>query len=53
MRKIVLPLTVFATMLATMLNVLQAQAQSRVFVAAQGADTNPCTFVADATRPRA
>src|SRR5271169_3640458 len=39
-------ITAFATglTLATALSAAPAQAQSRVFVAAQGSDGNPCTF---------
>src|SRR5437763_9209125 len=45
MTKLPLSTTIFATLLATMLmHAVEAQAQSRVFVAAQGSDGNPCTF---------
>src|SRR5262245_24801134 len=38
------PSLVIASMLAFALHAAPAQAQARVFVAAQGLDTNPCTF---------
>src|SRR5262245_66228847 len=38
------PSLVIASMLAFALHAAPAQAQSRVFVAAQGLDSNPCTF---------
>jgi len=45
MRKIALTLTLLATAYACALNADLAQAQpTRVFVAAQGSDGNPCTF---------
>src|SRR5262245_30811645 len=43
MFRIALP-AFFASLLALTINVGLAQAQSRVFVAAQGSDANPCTF---------
>src|SRR5262249_34914950 len=44
MRKAALTLTLFATALVCALPAGPAAAQSRVFVAAQGSDSNPCTF---------
>src|SRR4029077_6553899 len=46
MRKIASSLTLLATMLACTLSVRAALAQTRVFVAAQGSDSSPCTFAA-------
>jgi hypothetical protein len=47
MRKIVQPLTVLATMLVPVLYAVPAHAlATRTFVAAQGSDSNPCTFAA-------
>jgi hypothetical protein len=45
MTRTALLLAVLATALVSVLSALPAQAQ-RVFVAAQGSDTNPCTFAA-------
>src|SRR5439155_20772761 len=44
MTKIALVLTLLATTLACLMHAVPASAQSRVFVAAQGSDTNPCSF---------
>lgn len=44
MWKIMLPVALLATALASTLCVLPALAQTRVFVAAQGSDGNACTF---------
>ena len=46
MRRSPLPLTVLAVALAGMSNVDPAAAQARVFVGAQGSDSNACTFTA-------
>jgi hypothetical protein len=45
MRKIALPLTLFAIMLVSLLHAMPAQAQNtRTFVSGHGSDSNPCTL---------
>jgi hypothetical protein len=46
MWKIIQPVALLATALVPLLHAMPAQAQTRVFVAAQGSDSNSCTFAA-------
>src|ERR1044072_2263655 len=46
MTRLTLPITSLATLVICAFYAAPAQAQTRVFVAAQGADSNPCTFAA-------
>jgi hypothetical protein len=44
MTRFTLPITSLATLLICAFSAMPAEAQTRVFVAAQGSDSNPCTF---------
>lgn len=46
MTRITLPIASLATLLICAFSAVPLHAQSRVFVAAQGSDSNPCTFAA-------
>jgi hypothetical protein len=46
MTRLTLPITSLATLVICAFYAVPAQAQTRVFVAAQGSDSNPCTFAA-------
>src|ERR1044072_6519807 len=46
MTRLTLPITSLATLVICAFYAAPAQAQTRVFVAAQGSDSNPCTFAA-------
>src|SRR5438477_3835611 len=46
MTRFMLPIASLATLLICAFSAVPSHAQSRVFVAAQGSDTNPCTFAA-------